>query len=97
MGVEEAPFLVTRLGVRVLPCVIGFLDGVGVFRVVGFEGLGVGDEFRTEVLEGKFVECEVLEGKEGIDGLDSATRHGEGFGPRGRAEAVEEDDGDDWD
>lgn len=42
---------------KVLPCVIGFVDGVGVERIVGFEGLGNGgqqdadEEFRTRELE----------------------------------------------
>ncbi|KAJ6171660.1 hypothetical protein N7470_000727 [Penicillium chermesinum] len=42
VDVRNAPFLVEKLGIRVLPCVIGFKDGVGIERVVGFEGLGVG-------------------------------------------------------
>ncbi|KAJ5693361.1 hypothetical protein N7462_002784 [Penicillium macrosclerotiorum] len=40
VDVRNTPFLVEKLGIRVLPCVIGFKDGVGVERVVGFEGLG---------------------------------------------------------
>lgn len=42
---------------KVLPCVIGFVDGVGVERIVGFEGLGYGgrhdadEEFRSGELE----------------------------------------------
>lgn len=42
VDVQSTPFLVEKLGIRVLPCVIGFKDGVGVERVVGFEGLGNG-------------------------------------------------------
>lgn len=41
VDVKSCPFVVERLGIRVLPCVVGFRDGVGVGRVVGFEGLGV--------------------------------------------------------
>ncbi|KAF3391720.1 Thioredoxin domain-containing protein plp1 [Penicillium rolfsii] len=40
VDVRNTPFLVEKLGIRVLPCVIGFKDGVGAERVVGFEGLG---------------------------------------------------------
>ncbi|OJD22128.1 hypothetical protein ACJ73_06532, partial [Blastomyces percursus] len=55
--VRTIPFVVEKLKVKVLPCVIGFVDGVGVERIVGFEGLGFGgrqdadEEFRTGELE----------------------------------------------
>ncbi|TKA31112.1 hypothetical protein B0A50_02081 [Salinomyces thailandicus] len=40
INVEHAPFVVVKLGVKVLPCVIAFKGGVGVDRIIGFEGLG---------------------------------------------------------
>lgn len=40
--VRGIPFVVEKLGIKVLPYVIGFREGVAVERVVGFEGLGVG-------------------------------------------------------
>lgn len=64
MNVDNAPFLVTKLKIQVLPCLIAFVDGVGVDRVVGFEGLagsgggglGVGvDDFRTKDLEARLL------------------------------------------
>lgn len=56
VDVRNTPFVVEKLGIRVLPCVIGFKDGVGVDRVVGFEGLGNGGKdgmqgFSVQVLE----------------------------------------------
>lgn len=65
VDVGNAPFVVEKLGVRVLPCVIGFKDGVGVERVVGFEGLGSkGTDaisgFRTVVLERRLATKGVL-------------------------------------
>ncbi|OGE49188.1 hypothetical protein PENARI_c023G10743 [Penicillium arizonense] len=39
VDVRNTPFIAQKLGIRILPCVIGFKDGVGVDRVVGFEGL----------------------------------------------------------
>ncbi|KAK2765918.1 hypothetical protein FQN54_007433 [Arachnomyces sp. PD_36] len=65
VDVSKAPFVVGKLGVRVLPCVIGFKDGVGVERVVGFEGLGskgtdAVSGFRTEVLERRLAAKGVL-------------------------------------
>ena len=46
---QDAPFFTVKLGVKVLPCVIAFRDGVTVDRVVGFEGLGGKDDFDTAV------------------------------------------------
>lgn len=56
VDVRNTPFVVEKLSIRVLPCVIGFKDGVGVDRVVGFEGLGSGGKdgeegFSIAVLE----------------------------------------------
>ncbi|EEH10510.1 GTPase inhibitor [Histoplasma capsulatum G186AR] len=57
VDVRRIPFVVEKLKVKVLPCVIGFVDGVGVERIVGFEGLGYGgrhdadEEFRSGELE----------------------------------------------
>lgn len=47
----DAPFFVAKLQVQMLPCVIFFVDGVAVDRVVGFDELGQKDDFSTELLE----------------------------------------------
>lgn len=61
MNVENAPFLVTKLKIQVLPCVVAFVDGVSVDRIVGFEGLGFGeDDFKTKDLEGRLLAAGVL-------------------------------------
>lgn len=60
MNVENAPFLVTKLKIQVLPCVIAFVDGIGADRVVGFEGLEFGDEFKTVDLETRLINAGVL-------------------------------------
>ncbi|MBW0468321.1 hypothetical protein O181_008036 [Austropuccinia psidii MF-1] len=39
VDVANVPWLVTKLSIKVLPCVIGFLDGVTKERIVGFEGI----------------------------------------------------------
>ncbi|KAI0269119.1 thioredoxin-like protein [Gloeopeniophorella convolvens] len=49
--VERVPFLVDRLGIKVLPCVICFVGGVTKERIVGFEELGNVDSFSTATLE----------------------------------------------
>ncbi|KAG4095659.1 thioredoxin-like protein [Neocallimastix lanati (nom. inval.)] len=60
VDVENAPFLVTRLGIRVLPCVISFVDGITVDRIIGFEELGNTDDFSTEFLETRLSKSDVL-------------------------------------
>lgn len=67
-NVGDVPFVVEKLKIRVLPCVLGFRDGAVVERVVGFEGLGLGGgdaekEFETKLLEDRFVRCGILLGK----------------------------------
>ncbi|KAJ7180220.1 thioredoxin-like protein [Mycena crocata] len=49
--VENVPWLVEKLGIQVLPCVICFVDGISKDRLVGFEELGNSDAFDTAVLE----------------------------------------------
>lgn len=101
MGVEDAPFLVERLGVKVLPCVIGFVNGVGVERVVGFEGLRGGDAFETGELEERLVGKGVLEKVRGVEvvGTRGGGREGEATGGRGLRgrKPLDEDEDDDWD
>lgn len=102
MEVERAPFLVERLKVRVLPCVIAFVGGVGVDRVVGFEGLGGGDGFETGDLERRLVGAGVLRGEMGggdLGGLGGGVKGGNGgeSGGGGGGEEAEEEDDDEWD
>ncbi|KAB8078015.1 thioredoxin-like protein [Aspergillus leporis] len=56
VDVRNTPFIVEKLKIRVLPCVVGFKDGIAVERVLGFEGLALGgrdgtDSFSTATLE----------------------------------------------
>lgn len=60
VDVRNTPFLVAKLGIKVLPCVIGFKDGVGIDRVVGFEGLGAGGFDGTEGFDVKVLEKRLL-------------------------------------
>ena len=65
VNVERAPFLVDRMKIQVLPCVVGFVDGVSVDRIVGFEELGNGDNFATTVLEKRLQKEKVIEPRAG--------------------------------
>lgn len=61
INVDNCPFLVTRLGIQVLPCVIAFIDGIGADRIVGFEGLGHTETtFTTRDLEARLIRANVL-------------------------------------
>ncbi|KAG0017666.1 hypothetical protein BGZ82_000684 [Podila clonocystis] len=59
--VEDAPFLVEKLQVKVLPCVISFTDGMAVDRLIGFEELGNTDNFSTTMLELRYKTVGVIE------------------------------------
>ncbi|KAF9297789.1 hypothetical protein BGZ74_009665 [Mortierella antarctica] len=59
--VENAPFLVEKLQVKVLPCVISFIDGMAVDRLIGFEELGNTDNFSTTMLELRYKTVGVIE------------------------------------
>lgn len=50
-SVENVPFLVTKLEIKVLPCVIAFVDGVAKDKLIGFEEIGNTDSFATATLE----------------------------------------------
>ncbi|KAG2116074.1 thioredoxin-like protein [Suillus discolor] len=49
--VENMPWLVEKLAIKVLPCLMCFVDGVSKDRLIGFEELGNNDAFETAVLE----------------------------------------------
>lgn len=58
---QDAPFFVDKLQVRVLPCLIVFLHGVAVARVTGFDDLGGKDDFKTVQLESKLLKAGAVE------------------------------------
>ncbi|EEB90436.1 hypothetical protein MPER_11357 [Moniliophthora perniciosa FA553] len=49
--VENIPWLVEKLQIKVLPCVICFVKGITKDRLIGFEDLGNNDAFSTAALE----------------------------------------------
>lgn len=50
---ERAPFLVQRLRITMLPCVLLFHNDVNVDRIVGFDGCGEGDTIEQHVLRAR--------------------------------------------
>jgi thioredoxin-like negative regulator of GroEL len=87
--VENAPFLVTKLNVKILPCVLVFIDGRSVDRIVGFEGLGyTPDTFTTKDLEARLLASGVIKRQ------TSGTLY---VDKKAKKKEEEEDDDDDWD
>ncbi|KAL1946882.1 hypothetical protein VTO73DRAFT_14986 [Trametes versicolor] len=71
--VENVPWLVERLCVQVLPCVITFVNGVSKDRFVGFEELGNTDEFDTATLEWKLLNSGVVRKQAPVNAGPSVT------------------------
>jgi thioredoxin-like negative regulator of GroEL len=61
--VENIPWLVEKLGIKILPCVICFVDGMSKDRLVGFEDLGNVDGFDTAALELRLLQSDVISNK----------------------------------
>jgi len=90
INVDNAPFLVVKLGVKVLPCVIAFRDGVSVDRIIGFEGVG----YRPDTITVSELEARLL----GSGVLVRAKMTGEDDRRRVKKQAEEADAyDDDWD
>ena len=90
INVEYAPFLVTKLNIQILPCVLAFVDGVSTDRIIGFEGLGYSEgTFTTKDLETRLLAAGVVDRAKTVRNEDIA-----------RARRVQEDedqgDDDDW-
>ena len=56
----DAPFFVAKLAVKVLPCVVMFLEGKAYDRIVGFEEFGQRDDFDTSLFEGRLLAAGVV-------------------------------------
>ncbi|MCJ1399938.1 hypothetical protein MMC11_003141 [Xylographa trunciseda] len=102
----NAAWLCGKLGIRVLPCVIGWVDGKEITRVLGFEGVGEG--CRTGDLEEVLVRGGLLIREKIGDAQGQHSSRGGGgesggyLGWRGgkqkpRSSEDNEDDDDDWD
>ncbi|EDO16864.1 hypothetical protein Kpol_1024p17 [Vanderwaltozyma polyspora DSM 70294] len=66
-NVENCPFLVDRLSIKVLPFVVGYKKGVERLRIVGFSSLGNDpNEFQLDTLEKLLYSNGLLEQMTGI-------------------------------
>ncbi|KAF3925642.1 Thioredoxin [Orbilia brochopaga] len=92
INVENAPFLVEKLKVQVLPCLIAWVDGKSVDRIVGFEGeLGNTDSFQTAALENQLLRCGVFQRAKTTENTKNRSIFGE------TATRKVDDDDVDWD
>ena len=92
INVDNAPFLVVKLNIKVLPCVIAFRDGVSVDRIIGFEGVGrKPDKITATELEARLMQSGVLVRAKMRPEDDSNRIH------HNASKVAEDDDDDDWD
>jgi len=90
INVSNAPFLVVKLKVQVLPCVLAFVSGVSVDRIVGFEGLGRGnDTFTPQQLESRLLQVHVLDRAK--IGKDQVLQRSKGKGSDAESEYDDDD------
>ncbi|KAI9280815.1 thioredoxin-like protein [Sporodiniella umbellata] len=64
IDVANAPFLVEKLQVKILPCIIAWKEGYAQTKIVGFDDLGNTDSFATGALELKLKHAGVIKRKE---------------------------------
>lgn len=97
IDVENAPFLVTKLKVQVLPCVLAFIGGICVDRIIGFEGLGyTQDTFTTKDLEARLLSSGVIQRAKVTESNNSNILSSTGSRKESR-DGEDDDDDDDWD
>ena len=59
-GTQDAPFFTVKLQVKVLPCLVFFLNGVAVDRAVGFDEYGARDDFPVSAVEKRMMTSMVI-------------------------------------
>ncbi|KAJ3203589.1 hypothetical protein HK099_001460 [Clydaea vesicula] len=88
--VKNAPFLVEKLKIQVLPCVVMFIDGQTVDKIIGFEELGETDNFKIDVLEKRLIKSNAIQDDTIKDGNRPNTIFG--FADTKRNDESDEDD-----
>lgn len=94
--VEDVPWLVEKLQIKVLPCVICFIDGVTKDRLIGFEELGNSDGFETAALELRLQMSGVIDKPSAAVPMRTVTMYGgsSSGGSRFRRQGEEDSDSD---
>lgn len=73
LDAENAPFFVTKLAIKTLPCVILFRNGIAFDRIVGFQDLGNKDDFTTRALENLLKRKGIITERKGGNDNEDAT------------------------
>lgn len=60
LDAENAPFFVSKLAIKTLPCVVLFRKGIAVDRLVGFQDLAAKDDFPTTKLENVLIKKGII-------------------------------------
>ncbi|XP_020099476.1 thioredoxin domain-containing protein PLP3B-like [Ananas comosus] len=92
---ENAPFFVTKLAIKTLPCIVLFRNGVAFDRLVGFQDLCSRDDFTTRALENLLKKKGIIDERKG-DG-DEEDENDDTDHPRNRSirsSAVQDSDSD---
>lgn len=67
IDVDNTPFLVEKMKIQILPCVVCFVDGVSTDRLIGFQDLGNNDNFSTDMLEKRLATAGVIKSSEQLN------------------------------
>ncbi|PWY97588.1 thioredoxin-like protein, partial [Testicularia cyperi] len=98
-NVLSTPFLVQKLKISVLPCLVTFKDGISKDKIVGFEELGNSDKFSTGALEWRLGQSGIIDPRENqkpiLGFADSASSDTVGKGVVGRKQDEQDDFWDD--
>ncbi|CAA2995805.1 thioredoxin domain-containing PLP3B-like [Olea europaea subsp. europaea] len=70
LDAENAPFFITKLGIKTLPCIILFRKGIAIGRLVGFDDMGGKDDFSTRTLEVLLLKKGMIDEKKGEEDND---------------------------
>jgi thioredoxin-like negative regulator of GroEL len=100
ISAPDTPFFVAKMSVQVLPCVIFFVNGVAVDRVVGFDELGAKDDFATHSLEARMHLYGVIKAQKKREVAEAEQVRNtvrKGTAARGMIEAGEDDEDSDFD
>ncbi|KAG9451638.1 hypothetical protein H6P81_011603 [Aristolochia fimbriata] len=79
LDAENAPFFISKLAIKTLPCVILFRDGIAKDRLVGFQDVGGKDDFTTKTLENLLIKKGI------ISQIKDESEEDETSGERGRS------------
>ncbi|KAG1334533.1 thioredoxin domain-containing protein PLP3A [Cocos nucifera] len=95
LDAENAPFFVTKLAVKTLPCIILFKNGIAFDRLVGFQDLGSKDDFITRTLENLLKRKGIIDERKGDDNDKDADDDTDGYRHRSiRSSTVQDPDSD---